>query len=558
MKGHIRLIGLISLMGLVCLNAHASGLKFSLKENSADASALGYTEVLDEGSILTKRRKVNFIGAGSSCVDNAGSSRTDCTMTGGGGSSAVGQPGQVQFMSSDVASLSADPILVWFQNSNTLNISRDSGQVGEALRISSDTGARLANISHDGAAYFDSLQLATWPGTNTWGSGSTFTWTFDVGVTDPTIAFLSGAITITPGGLDFTVADDVRIEDATPFLLLTDTTAAQDDFQLDANVSIFTLNNNTDSVNYLSADASHEMVFGSTSVPRIRVITSGTGVGRFVVPSLAVSTDAGALTANISNDGSAFFDSLQLNTSLSVIEGGTGASTHTDGSILLGNGTAAITNTGVLAQGVLVVGDGTTDPTLLTVGANGTVLSADSAQTSGVKWEAITKPSRHYYWPASALLPLEAGADSISVISKDSGANLDNLNRAFDAATDECVTGTMEVPSDVKMDGTVTIRAKAYAVAPATTFVLWKFNHVPVGPNESWDSALSAVSFDGVAFSATQDQLTVASDTATISSLGWVSSDTVFFTFCRDADTAGDTLVNDALLIDLSVDIPRG
>ena len=271
-----------------------------------------------------------------------------------------------------------------------------------------------------------------------------------------------------------------------------------------------------------------------------------------------ISGDTGTLLANINHDGSAFFDSLTLNTDLAVTQGGTGVSTLTDGAVLLGNGAGVITDTGVLAKGVLIVGDGTTDPTLLTVGANGTVLSADSAQTSGVKWEAITKPSRHYYWPASALLPLEAAADSISPISKDSGTNLDNLNRAFDATTDECVTGTMEVPADVKMDGTVTIRAKAYAVAPATTFVLWKFNHVPVGSNESWDSALSTVSFDGVAFSSTQDQLTVASDTATISTLGWVSSDTVFFTFCRDADTAGDTLVGDALLIDLSVDIPRG
>jgi hypothetical protein len=40
----------------------------------------GYATVQDEGSALTQRSTVNFAGGGVTCVDNAGSTRTDCTV----------------------------------------------------------------------------------------------------------------------------------------------------------------------------------------------------------------------------------------------------------------------------------------------------------------------------------------------------------------------------------------------------------------------------------------------------------------------------------------------
>jgi hypothetical protein len=46
---------------------------------------LEYQTVQDEGTPLTQRTAINFTGAGVSCADNAGASRTDCTISGGGG-----------------------------------------------------------------------------------------------------------------------------------------------------------------------------------------------------------------------------------------------------------------------------------------------------------------------------------------------------------------------------------------------------------------------------------------------------------------------------------------
>ena len=61
---------------------------------------------------------------------------------------------------------------------------------------------------------------------------------------------------------------------------------------------------------------------------------------------------------------------------LGVARGGTGATTLTDGGILLGSGTGAVTAMSVLADGALVVGDGSTDPTTITAfsASNGLLL----------------------------------------------------------------------------------------------------------------------------------------------------------------------------------------
>lgn len=53
------------------------------------SSGSGYSTVQDEGSDLTQRSKLNFIGSNIACVDNSGSSRTDCTLSAAGAGDAV-------------------------------------------------------------------------------------------------------------------------------------------------------------------------------------------------------------------------------------------------------------------------------------------------------------------------------------------------------------------------------------------------------------------------------------------------------------------------------------
>ena len=86
--------------------------------------------------------------------------------------------------------------------------------------------------------------------------------------------------------------------------------------------------------------------------------------------SLAVGyTDGRVPQANLEVKGNAHITgattiagALTLGTDLAVTHGGTGASTLTDGGVLLGSGTSAITAMGVLGDGEVIVGDGSTDP----------------------------------------------------------------------------------------------------------------------------------------------------------------------------------------------------
>ena len=66
----------------------------------------------------------------------------------------------------------------------------------------------------------------------------------------------------------------------------------------------------------------------------------------------------------IVSGSAAELSSLTLDTQLPVAQGGTGATSLTDGGVLLGSGTGAITATAVLADGEMLVGDGTTDPAI--------------------------------------------------------------------------------------------------------------------------------------------------------------------------------------------------
>ena len=75
-------------------------------------------------------------------------------------------------------------------------------------------------------------------------------------------------------------------------------------------------------------------------------------------------------------------------TDLTVADGGTGASSHTDGGLLIGKGAGAIENTGEMADGEMVVGDGTTNPVLesgATLRTSIGVGTGDSPQFTGIE-----------------------------------------------------------------------------------------------------------------------------------------------------------------------------
>ena len=75
-------------------------------------------------------------------------------------------------------------------------------------------------------------------------------------------------------------------------------------------------------------------------------------------------------------------------TDVPVADGGTGVSTLTANGVLIGNGTSAIASVDMSTKGHLLIGDGSGNPSMLAIGTNDYILTADSGEATGVKWAA--------------------------------------------------------------------------------------------------------------------------------------------------------------------------
>ena len=107
----------------------------------------------------------------------------------------------------------------------------------------------------------------------------------------------------------------------------------------------------------------------------------------------AVNSGA-AVVANLDADkldgqqGSHYLDPANLSSAVAVNKGGTGATTLTDGGVLLGSGTSAVTAMAVLTDGQMIVGDGSGDPVAesgATLRTSVGVGTGDSPQFTGIE-----------------------------------------------------------------------------------------------------------------------------------------------------------------------------
>lgn len=104
----------------------------------------------------------------------------------------------------------------------------------------------------------------------------------------------------------------------------------------------------------------------------------------------------------VAETGSTARTSLGLGTSNSPEFTNVTLSGLTTGHVLLANSAGALTALDATAKGSLIVGDGAGAPTTLAVGTNDQVLTADSAQASGVKWSDINTPGLRLISTATA------------------------------------------------------------------------------------------------------------------------------------------------------------
>lgn len=144
----------------------------------------------------------------------------------------------------------------------------------------------------------------------------------------------------------------------------------------------------------------------------LRAVDGGTGYGTYVVGEMLYAETTSTLAQL----------SLGTNDKILGVNNGATAPTWitnlvgqevTEGNILVGNSTSAMTQLDTTAKGTIAVGNGTTTTTKA-VGTDTHVLTAKSADATGVSWEAITFPTVNLASGVTGTLPVGNGGTGLT------------------------------------------------------------------------------------------------------------------------------------------------
>ena len=223
------------------------------------------------------------------------------------------------------------------------------------------------------------------------------------------------------------------------------------------------LGSGTGAITALGVLSDGEMIVGDGSTDPVAesgsTLRTSIGVGtgdspQFTAVNIGAATDttvARASAGDINVEGNLIYRAG--GTDVPVADGGTGASSFTDGYVLLGSGTGAITALNVTTKGSILAGDGSTDPQALAVGDDDQVLTADSGETTGLKW--ATSSGGGYFKGSQTTGSATTGPGDIFRINR---ANL-NANATIAAENNASCTGplTILVNQTLTVNGTVVV-----------------------------------------------------------------------------------------------------
>ena len=199
-----------------------------------------------------------------------------------------------------------------------------------------------------------------------------------------------------------------------------------------ATTVTITDNESTDEDNAVVFTSGGDVDGGNLGLESDGHLTYNPSTGRLTATQLAGTLQTAAQT-NITSVGTIGTGTWEA-TDVAVAHGGTGASTLTANGVLIGNGTSAVTAVDLSTKGKILIGDGSGNPQALAVGSNNYVLTADSSETTGIKWAALT---------SAAIDGTANGADNRIATYSSSTALNGEANLTFDGST-LTITGVID------------------------------------------------------------------------------------------------------------------
>ena len=138
------------------------------------------------------------------------------------------------------------------------------------------------------------------------------------------------------------------------------------------------------------------------------------------------------------------------------------------------------------------------------------------------------------------------------------GSNNKQLAVAYNDTTQEYRNGILKVPANIDTGGTVTLRVTGRAATGASSkTVEFDFDHYARADGEASDETTpyTTEASGAKAIDDTTTDLTIITWTETVSNLGWVAGDEVFFRISRDPGS-NDILVGDFYGMTFTVLVP--
>jgi len=258
-----------------------------------------------------------------------------------------------------------------FGGNTTLNKITLTDNLADALNINEGGTSYIKFTTTDSSEQIVVGKNSTFNGTTIADLGTVTTANIDGGTVDGTTIGASSHTTIKGTTIDATT--DFTIGGT----VITDGQIAEDgnftmdiagDLSLDVDGGDVTITDDGAPILTLNATTISGSATASGSFAHIAV--NSVSASRIEVDSIQGNwTNAGNTVADLGSITTVDINGGTINgiTDLAVADGGTGASTLTDGGVLLGSGTGAITATAVLANGELLIGDNSTDPTVATL-----------------------------------------------------------------------------------------------------------------------------------------------------------------------------------------------